>query len=142
MQKSFIIDAWLGFKHGYAFTSILPTSCFFKVFYTLFFYKNLYILFEASCSSFFFIFETTMFLICSYFPTETCNATKKNVRLSTIKTHDFISFILFLSSSAYRQAMGGVLRKVGSATVLKPITKYLPWVQLVVKVARFKSQLY
>ena len=68
-------------------------------------------------------------LKCSKFafisPTEPFNATKKNVRLSTIKTHYFISFILFLSSSAHRQPLGGVLQKSGSATVLKPIKKYL-----------------
>ena len=68
-------------------------------------------------------------LKCSEFvlisPTEPCNATEKNVRLSAIKTHYFISFILFLSSSAHRKPLGGVLRKIGSATVLKPIKKYL-----------------
>ena len=36
-------------------------------------------------------------------PTEPCNATKKNVRVSTVKTHYFIPYILFLSSSAHRQ---------------------------------------
>ena len=37
--------------------------------YNLFFYKNQKILFEAGCSFFFFfLFETEMFLICSYFP--------------------------------------------------------------------------
>ena len=41
------------------------------------------------------------------------------------ETHYFISFILFLSSSAHRQPLGGVLRKSRSATVLKPIKKYL-----------------
>ena len=46
-------------------------------------------------------------------------------RLSAIKTRYFISFILFLSSSAHRQPLGGVLQKTGSATVLKPIKKYL-----------------
>ena len=66
-----------------------------------------------------------MFLICYYFPIEPCNATKKNIRLSTMKTHYFISFICFLSSSAHRQPPGGVLQKTGSATVLKPIKKYL-----------------
>ena len=53
-------------------------------------------------------------LKCSQFvvsPTEPCNPTKKNARLSTIKTHYFTSFILFLSSSAHRQPLGGVLRK-------------------------------
>ena len=47
-------------------------------------------------------------LICFHFwgwnvlisPTELCNATKKNIRLSTTKTHYFTSFILFLSNSA------------------------------------------
>ena len=58
-------------------------------------------------------------------PNEPCNATKKNVRLSTIKAHYFISFILFLSSSAHRQPLGGVPQKSGFATVLKPIKKYL-----------------
>ena len=56
-----------------------------------------------------------------HFLTEPCNATKKNVRLSTIKTHYFIPFILFLSSSAHRQPPGGVLQKIDSATVLRPI---------------------
>ena len=56
---------------------------------------------------------------------ELCNATKKTVRMSTIKTHYFISFILFLSSSAHRQPLGGVLQKIGSAAVLRPIKKYL-----------------
>ena len=58
-------------------------------------------------------------------PTEPCNTTKKNIRLSTIKIHYFISLIFFLSSSARRQPLGGVLQKIGSATVLKPIKKYL-----------------
>ena len=58
-------------------------------------------------------------------PTEPCNATKSNVRLSIIKTHYFISYILFLSSSAHRQPLGGVLQKSGSPTVLNPIKKYL-----------------
>ena len=55
--------------------------------------------------------------------TEPCNATKKNARLSTIKTYYFISFIFFLFSSAHRQPLGGVLQKSCSATVLKPIKK-------------------
>ena len=58
-------------------------------------------------------------------PTEPCNATKKNVRLSTIKAHYFISFILFLSNSPHRQPLGGVLQKISFATVLKPIKKCL-----------------
>ena len=41
------------------------------------------------------------------------------------ETHYFISFILFLSSSAHKQSLGGVLQKIGSATVLKPIKKIL-----------------
>ena len=41
------------------------------------------------------------------------------------ETHYFISFILFLSSSAQRQPLGNVLQKIGSATVLKPIKQYL-----------------
>ena len=61
-----------------------------------------------------------MFLIRPYFPN---NATKKNVRLSTIKTHYFIFFILFLSSSSHKQPLGGALQKIGSATELKPIKK-------------------
>ena len=56
--------------------------------------------------------------------TEPCNAAKKNVRLTTIKTHCFISFIFFLSSSAHRQRLGSVLQKSRSATVLKPIKKF------------------
>ena len=68
-------------------------------------------------------------LKCSEFvlisPTEPCNATKKNVRLTTRKTPHSISFILFLSSSAHRQRLGGVLQKSCSAIVLKSIKKYL-----------------
>ena len=66
-------------------------------------------------------------LKCSYIvisPTEPCNATKQNVRLSTVKTHYFISFILFLSSSTQKQPLGGVLHKSCSATVVKPIKKF------------------
>ena len=37
----------------------------------------------------------------------------------------FISFILFLSSSAHIQPLGVALQKSGSATVLEPIKKYL-----------------
>ena len=65
-----------------------------------------------------------MFLICSYFPYEPCNTTKKNARLSTIKANYFSSFILFLSSSAHRQSLGGVLQKSRSSTVLKRIKKF------------------
>ena len=88
---------------------------------------------------FFFIFGAEMFLICSYFPNWTLQCTEENVRLNTIKTHYFISFILFLSSSAHRQPLGGVLQKIGSATVLKPIKKYCEGVQFVIKVAGFMS---
>ena len=60
-------------------------------------------------------FFSILRLKCSKFvvisPTEPSNATKKNVRLSTIKTHYFIFFILFLSSSTHRQALGGVVQK-------------------------------
>ena len=59
----------------------------------------------------FFIFEAEMFLICFCFPNEPCNATKKNVWLSTIKTHCFTSFILFLSSSTHRQQLGVLQKK-------------------------------
>ena len=92
---------------------------------TLFFYKNQSILFEAGCSWFIFIFEAEMFLSCSYFPDRTLQCYKDDVRLSDIKAHYFISFILFPSSRAHRQPLGGVLQKIGSATVLKPIKKYL-----------------
>ena len=94
--------------------------------------------------NFFFIFEANMLLICSYFPNWTLQCQKKNVRLSTIKTHYFISSILFLSSSAHRQPLGGVLQKSRSATVLKPIKKFDQKIlakraQFFIKVARFKS---
>ena len=60
-------------------------------------------------------FFSILRLKCSKFvvisPTEPSNATKKNVRLSTIKTHYFIFFILFLSSSTHKQPLGGVLQK-------------------------------
>ena len=59
------------------------------------------------------------------FLTEPCNATKKNARLGAIKAYYLISFIFFLLSTAHRQPLGGVLQKSCSATVLKPIKKYL-----------------
>ena len=64
--------------------------------------------------------------------------THNNVRLSTVKTHFLISFILFLSSSAYRQPLGGVLQESDSATVLKPI-KNTCGVQFFIKVEGFMS---
>ena len=93
--------------------------------YTLFFYKNQSILFEAGCSWFIFIFEAEMFLSCSYFPDWTLQCYKDDVRLSAIKAHYFISFILFPSSRAHRQPLGGILKKIGSATVLKPVKTFL-----------------
>ena len=75
------------------------------------------------------IFFSFLKLKCSWFvlisPNEPCNATEKNIRLSKIKTHHFISSILFPSSSAHRQPLGGVLQKIGPAIVLKSIKKYL-----------------
>ena len=59
------------------------------------------------------------------FPRLNLEMPQRRMSLSTIKTHYFISFIFFLSSSAHRQPLGGVLQKIGSATVLKPIKKYL-----------------
>ena len=47
-----------------------------------------------------------MFLICSYFPTEPCNAKKKNVRLSTIKTHYFTFFIISFFKQRTQAATG------------------------------------
>ena len=64
----------------------------------------------------FFIFEAEMFFICSYFPDWTLQGHKEECKTDTIKIHYFISFILFLSSSAYRQPLGDVLQKIGSAT--------------------------
>ena len=88
---------------------------------------------------FFLIFETEMFLICSNFLTETCNATKKNVRLSTIKTHNFLSFILFLSSSARRQPLWGVLQKSILQLCSNQSKNTCKGVQFFIKVAGFKS---
>ena len=52
--------------------------------------------------------------------TELCNATKKNVRLSTIKTQYFISFILFLSRKNFfikvARFRSATLRKLNSFT--------------------------
>ena len=59
------------------------------------------------------------------FPQMNLAMPQKNVRLNTVKTHYFISFILLLSSSAHRQPLGDVLQKIGSAPVVKPIKKYL-----------------
>ena len=88
------------------------------------------------------IFFQFLRLKSSYFvlisPTEVCNGTKKNVRLSTIKTRYFIFLVLSLSSSAHRQPLGVVPQKIGSATVLKPIKKYLQRSSIFIKVARFK----
>ena len=80
-----------------------------------------------------------MFLICSNFLTETCNATKKNVRLSTIKTHNFLSFILFLSSSARRQPLWGVLQKSILQLCSNQSKNTCKGVQFFIKVAGFKS---
>ena len=66
-----------------------------------------------------------MFLIYSYFPAWSMECHEEECQTECNKTHYFISFILFLSSSAHRQPLGGALQKSGSATVLKPIKKYL-----------------
>ena len=93
--------------------------------YTLFFIRtNKFCLSLAVLNYFSFLrLKCSKFAFIS--PTEPFNDTKKNVRLSTMKTHYFISFILFLSSSAHREPLGGVLQKTGSATVLKPTKKCL-----------------
>ena len=87
---------------------------------TLFFIWTSKFCLRLAVLNFFFSF---LRLKCSYFPTEPCNATKKNVRVSTIKTRHFISLILFPLCSAHR--LRGVLQKIGSGTVIKPIKKYL-----------------
>ena len=80
-----------------------------------------------------------MFLICSYFPYWTLQCHKKECQTDyNKKTHYLISFIFFLSSSAHRQPLRGVLQK-GSATVLRPIKNTCKGVQVFIKVARFKS---
>ena len=89
--------------------------------YTFFFIRTSKLLFF-----FFFIFEAEIFLICSYFPDWTMQYHKEECQTEYYKnTHYFISLIFFLSSSAHRQPLGGVQQKSGSATVLKPIEKYL-----------------
>ena len=69
--------------------------------YTLFFIRTSKFCLRLAVLKFF----PFLRLKCSYIvlisPTEPCNATKKNARMSTIKTHYFISFILFLSSSTH-----------------------------------------
>ena len=109
--------------------------------YTLFFIRTSKFCLRLTVLNFFFffIFGAEMFLICSYFPNWTLQCTEENVRLNTIKTHYFISFILFLSSSAHRQPLGGVLQKSGSATVLKPIKKYLQRSSNLLKMNSFKG---
>ena len=63
-------------------------------------------------------------LKCSYFPDWTLQCHKEECQTAYNKnTLNFISFILFLSSSAHRQPLGGVLQKNSSPTVLKPIKK-------------------
>ena len=101
---------------------------FFRVFLSftrLFFYRNQQILFWGWLFLIFFHFWGSSVLNLFLFPRMNLAMPQKNVSLSTIKTHNFISFILFLWSRAHMQPLGGVLQKIGSATVLKPIKKYL-----------------
>ena len=94
-------------------------------YYTLFFIRTSKFRFRLAVLNCFSFLRLKCFLFVLISPTEPCNLTKENVGLVTIETHYFISFILFLSSSAHRRPLGGVLQKRGSATVLKPIKKYL-----------------
>ena len=93
--------------------------------YTLFFIRASKFCLRLAVLNFFLFLKLKFSQFVLNSPTGPCNATKKNVRLSIIITHYFIPFILFLLSSAHRQALGGVLQKIGSTSVLKPITKYL-----------------
>ena len=96
-----------------------------KLGYTLFFIRTSKFCLRLTVLNYF----SFLRLKCSQFvlicPTGPWNGTKKNARLSSMKTHYFISFILFLSSSTHRQPLGGVLQKLDSATVLNPVKKYL-----------------
>ena len=73
------------------------------------------------------------------FPRLNLQCHKEECQTEYNKTHYFISFILFFSSSAYRQLLKAVLQKIGSATVLKPIKKYLRRNSIFIKVAGFMS---
>ena len=68
-----------------------------------------------------------MRLKCSWFVfvsrTETCNPTRKNVRLSTKKTLSFLSFFFF-QTVHIGSDWEVFYKKSGSATFLKPIKKY------------------
>ena len=85
-------------------------------YYTLFFYKNQYILFEAGCSYIFFIIDAEMFLICSYFPDWTLQYHKEECQ----------TFVLFLSSRAHRQSQGGVLQKNRFSSCAKNTNQKIP----------------
>ena len=76
--------------------------------------------------SFFFIFEAEMFLICSYLPDWTLQCHKEECQAEYKENtlfHFFHSFSFM--QRTYRQPVGGVLQEIDSATVLKPIKKYL-----------------
>ena len=92
---------------------------------TLFFYKNQSILFETGCSYFFFFFHFWGWNVLNLFLFPLPMPQRRMSDWVQRKAHYFISFIFFLSSSAHRQPLGGVLQKDGSATVLKPIKQYL-----------------
>ena len=77
-------------------------------------------MFQAGCFHFCGWNVLNLFL----FPRLTLAMSQRRRIKSTIKIHYFISFILFLSSSAHRQPLGGVLQKSHSVTVLKPIKKF------------------
>ena len=74
--------------------------------------------------NFFFIFETEMFLICSYFADWTLQCHREECQTEYNKNTLFHFFHFFLSSSVHRQTLGDVLQKSRSATVLKPIKNY------------------
>ena len=67
-----------------------------------------------------------MFLICSYFPDWILQCYKEECQTEYNKnTISFLSFFFFQAAHIGNHWLGGVLQKIGSASVLKPIKEYL-----------------